>query len=81
MSRNLSVVKSSTTYEEVLKEYLQNLTEEERHTIVNGVVVMGVNGIGDYTKSFYSVVKAIPTLTTLGLLEELKYFLIMNQGE
>ncbi len=76
-SNVLSLVENEQTYELALLEHLDALTEEERQSKVNGMVVFGVQeGL-----PFYTVVEPLPTLECIGLLEEMKYFLIMSSME
>lgn len=68
----LSLVTNKLTYEETLRSYLENLTDEQKRSKISGMIVMGTGERG----GFYSVVEKMPTLECIGLIEELKYFLI-----
>lgn len=68
------VNKKEITYGECVQNYLDSLTEEERNSLVDSAIVFGVGEQG----GFYSVIKEADILVFLGLLEQLKHFLILE---
>lgn len=70
----ISLVQTEATYEDMIKKYLGDLTEEEKKAKVNSVIVLGVGEQG----GFYSIVKDIGVLESIGLVEQLKYYLIQE---
>jgi len=71
----ISLVKpEGQTYEECILEYLDGLTDEEKNRIVTSVVLAGISAVG----IFFSVLKEISPLEFLGLLEQLKYFIMLE---
>lgn len=71
----LSLVNKVTlTYGEILQKYLDEMTEEERNASCSGAIIFGVGDKG----GFYSVIKRMGFLECIGLVEELKYFLILD---
>jgi len=66
------------TYEQLILEYLGGLSEEEKKQNVSSIVILGLT---QYRDSFFSVVKDIPRFELVGILEELKLFLLMGEAE
>ena len=75
----LSIVKNDSTYGDMLEKHLAELTKEQFNEKVTGALVVGV-GTGN-SGPFYSVVKGMAVLECIGLLEQLKYFLIEDSYE
>ncbi len=71
----LSIVNNKLTFGEVLQNYIDDLTDEERAATINNIMLIGTSIKGP----FFSVIEEIPLLEGLGLLEIVKTYLISEK--
>jgi len=75
MTKHLSLVKSGQTYEEILLDHLENLTEENRQAIVDNVVI---TAMGKEDDSLFCILGKTSTSTLLGMLELAKAYVLQE---
>lgn len=68
----LTLVKNELTVEDALLKYIESLPDDLKYSKVSGMMVLGVGSEGP----FYSVVKSMQLYECVGLLEQLKLFLL-----